>query len=327
MFLFGHPKKVHSKTNAAIVSPIRQHIRQVDVKLKARSAVGKSKSHADVVNDQKRFQRMRFMGIPTRPVQKASDKEIRTIVAKISQTSIWSQELPPNLNKSTRYGEQTESAKAKLTPRIPDFDCTTGDERERLKVDKFVSFERAQPRGTNARNLRVDKSLPWIEDELHAARVKLEKESKSRKTFASEVKLADEGIAASQSKKEIDADTSAIKNSYKEIIASKLQCYKEPNVESSAGNEHDDGDGILSAVESKSSLSSAGTYFTNDSGSFLIEMDKKIPKSEMNLQKKFQVSNHNRSFLELCSLPQCWSHSRCFFTESQPCDNTSCTVI
>lgn len=297
MFLFDVVSKAHSKKNVAIVSPIRQHIRLIDERLKARSA-GSPKGHT-CNQDAHRYQRMKYMGIPLAPVQKSSDERLRTIVAKVSQTSMLTREIPTSINKSPLERKQTAtSADVKLKPRIPEFDYTMEEERERSKVDKFVSFSKAQPRGTNARNLRVDKSLPWIEDELNATKVKLAKKLQSRKTFAVGGEVEEEaGDVLSKTK--FDADSSAIKKSYKEVIASQLRHYKAPDDVSTGDDENDDADDIQSAVESTSSLSSVGTNFTNDSGSFLMELGEKIPKSEMNLQTKFQVSANRvkRTFL------------------------------
>lgn len=286
MFLFDVDPKAHSKKNVAIVSPIRQHIRLIDERLKTRSASA-PKGHT-CNQDAHRYQRMRFMGIPL--AQKSSDERLRTIVAKVSQTSMLTREIPTNVNNSPLERKQTAtSADVKLKPRIPEFDYTMEEEREHSKVDKFVSFSKAQPRGTNARNLRVDKSLPWIEDELKATKVKLAKELHNRKTFAVEGEAEAEAEDV-LSKTKLDADSSAIKKSYKEVIASQFRCYKASDDVSSEDDGNDDADDIQSAVESTSSLSSVGTNFTNDSGSFLMELGEKIPKSEMNLQTKFQVS-------------------------------------
>lgn len=93
-------------------------------------------------------------------------------------------------------------------------------------------------------------------------------------------KTTDKGI------KKIDGETSGIKNTYKEIIASKMQDYNSPDnieeeEESTYESEHE--------TQSTSTLSSVGTNFTNDSGSVLVLEDQTIPMREMSVGKKFLV--------------------------------------
>lgn len=235
---------------------------------------------------------MRFMGIPV-PSSfdgKSSDSDLKAIVANVSRTSA----LP--LENSSKESQSTSKLPLKKTrappeavmlePKVPEFDYTD-EERERSWVDKSVPFSKAQPRGTNARNLRVDKSLPWIQDDLDATRAKIKDGADERKSFT--LGNPDSEMEIKRKKKSL-AIQSEIKENFIEVIATKLLTYKaqddsgEPKCEDTISGE------IQSAVESKSSLSSAGTYFTNDSGSFLMLDDRKIPKSEMNIRKKFQVS-------------------------------------
>lgn len=302
MFLFDDLKK--RKINVAIVSPIRQHIYQIDEKLKRRfhqSDEKKSKSHtSSVINNkqnEKRYQRMKFMGIPipqTAHAQaKVSDADLKMIIAKVSQTSILSQELSNNesASRSKHANVRVLPEDVKLIPKIPECDYTIQQERERLQTDKFAPFSKAQPRGTNSKNLRIDKSLPWIEDELNATKAQHESKVVERKTFVHQNPKAFDV----QSPRKIAENPSTIKKAYNEIISSKLQYYKatvDDAIDRTVENE-DNGnidEEVQSSVESTSSLSSAGTYFTNDSGSFMIELGAKIPKSQMNHQKKIQVS-------------------------------------
>lgn len=314
-FLFDDASKYLTKKNVAIVSPIRQHIRKLDEKMKMRmsqSYAKKAKSHSCIVNkdnnkgnqDSKRYQRMKFMGIPVHhlPMIKVSHADLKAIVAEISQTSmlLLSHEVPSN-NKSTPKRKHSNTkilpGVVKLMPKVPEFDCTMEDERECLRLDKFSPFRKAQPRGTNAKNLRVDKSLPWIEDELNATKVKLQKDSRNGKTFTDEIVEAKKALV--YMKKKLDETPSAIKKSYNKIIASKFRDYNPPdNRLSKAENNEGNGKDAESAIEkqsfvSSSSLSSEGTYFTNDSGSVLMLGEQKILKSEMNVEKKFLVMIKN----------------------------------
>lgn len=237
---------------------------------------------------------MRFMGIPVHRSsvnEKSSDSDLKAIVESVSQISIL---RLGNSSKDSRSTPQLPPKKTRkppeavmLEPKVPEFDYTD-DVRERSRVDKFAPFAKAQPRGTNSKNLRVDKSLPWIQDDLDATRAKIKDKAAERKSFAN----GNPELEVEIKRKEKNPIQSAMKESFIEVIATKLLTYKaqddseEPKCEDTIGGE------IQSAVESKSesSLSSAGTYFTNDSGSFLVLDDRKIPKSEMNIQKKFQVS-------------------------------------
>ena len=299
------------KEKFAIVSPIRQHVQQIDDKLKKRlyqSNVKKSKSHTNVVinknQDAKRYQRMKFMGIPipqtAHSQRKILNADLKAIVVKISKTSHLSQTYPTTdeTTSQCKHSKVRFSPEdVKLIPKIPECDYTTQHEnRERLRTDKFASFSKAQPRGTDAKNLRIDKSLPWIEDELNATKAHLEGKKENKKTFASENQLDTTSPLDVQSNRKIAENPSAIKKAYNEIISSKLQIYKTPyegafdapNKEESNDEENVD-EKMQSTVESSSSLSSVGTYFTNDSGSFIVDLDKKIPKSRMNQHKNFQV--------------------------------------
>lgn len=304
IFFFVESKVAEKST--ALVSPVRQQIHKLNEKLKVRlnqRVADKSKSYMSFIDNknnqhEKRYQRMKFMGIP---VQQSSSSptptELRTIVDKISQTSLISQMMPVSeFINETPAKRKHSNAKlpqdVKLMPQIPDFDYIAEEENcGRLDVDKFVPFTRAQPRGTNEKNLRIDKSLPWIQDEVNSTKVKLAEKSRDGKTF-SEWNIADVKL-----ERKLDGNPSAKEKSYKEIIDKKLRNHKMLDIDVDKSNKGNDkscvDDEIQSVGESNSSLSSIGTYFTNDSGSCLMALDKKIPKSEMNLEKKFQVSSQS----------------------------------
>lgn len=293
------------KKSVTIVSPIRQHIQQIDEKLRNRYSqtnAKKSKSHMSVMNknqNAKRSQRMKFMGIPQTAQEqtKVFHADLKAIVAKVSQTSILSQKLHTADESKQQYkylNVRFLPEDVKLIPEIPECDYKRQHKRERLKTDKFVPFSKAQPHGNNTKT-RIDKSLPSIQDELNATRAKLEREHGN--PFLSDIYL-DTTTPDTQSTKEIVENSSALKKAYNEVIANKLQNYKTPLKDSvdAASTEKNDEKGNLdgemhSTVESSSSLSSVGTYFTNDSGSFVIELGNKIPKSQIILKEKFQVRN------------------------------------
>lgn len=241
------------------------------------------------------------MGIPVpqapHPSVKISQVELKSFVGKVS--SILSHtKLPSDAVDESIVDVERKQLKVrispedvKLTPKIPEFDYTTNDKRELSKAGKFVPFSKAQPRGTNPKNLRVDKSLPWVQDELDATKAKFDPGCENRKSFAVGSRNTDLESHV-QSERKTEEDSSAMKRSYHEIIAEKLQENQARDEDVNEQTECDNGVSdveVQSTVESGSSLSSEGTYFTNDSGSYLMELGEKIPKSQLNLQKKFQV--------------------------------------
>lgn len=308
MFLFDDLEE--EKTNVAIVSPIRQHIEQIDAKLKARLVQEprkKSKSHTNN-NNQKRYQRMKFMGIPVLQSSQLQTKDCQEIVEKISQSSILYRESLSSVAIDKRKNLLPRDVK--LIPKIPEFDCTTKKKRERSRIDEFVPFSKAQPRGTNAKNLRVDKSLPWIQDELNATKVKLERDCEKGETFAA---VKGETRAHEHPKEKLEESLSAFKMTYKEKIVEKLKSYQPDNEETEEFDIADEvRDEMQSSDETSSSLSSVGTYFTNDSGSCLVELDRKTPKTELNLDAKYQVRRRIFSFVMIHGF---WSFA-CFFLKN-----------
>lgn len=318
-----------------IVGSIRQHIRETDEKLRVKNCqtnLKKSRSHVSCNDmfsgnhDSKRNQRMKFMGIPvlqsSRTQAKVSQVELRTIVASVSPTSILSREIPSN-NKSRSKREQSNTRLAledvKLLTMLPNCDYAIKGEREHLRPDRFPLVTKAQPRGSDARNLRADKSLPWIEDELNATRAKisakLEQDLKNEKSFTSWITdTVARRVHSERKNAESETELSELKKSYNGIIAAKLQALivsAADSVQESIVLEDD----IQSTVDMSSSLSSTGTYFSNDSGSFVLELGRKIPISEMNLktclENKFQVgwsgwSNENIFLTEFFYRTKAW---------------------
>ena len=306
--LFDSTSKTLNKRNNKIEGPIRQHIRQVNEKIKNRMLKAHQKKTENHMNKfdkcniqrnqiSKRHRRMKFMGIPVQQTpfddfssMKVSHSDLNAIVAKVSKPSLLllSREIssddkstPERKHLNAKFPPQV----AMLKPKIPEFDCKVEEERERLELDKFAPFKKAQPRGTNVRNLRADKSLPWIEDELNSMKIKLQKDSKKERTFNDEISESRKTTGKARDEKE--ENSNALKKSFNEIIAKKLQDYNPPNK-----NETDqDSESSLriQSIESSSSLSSTGTNFTNDSGSVLMFQDKSIPTREMNAEKKFLV--------------------------------------
>lgn len=294
MFLF-EDTTVRRK-NVATVSPIRQHIEQIDEKLKTQMSQARVKSQTNVNNDEnrdeKRNRRVKFMGIPT-AAESRSHAGLKEIVAKISQASMLSHGISSdgNINNSTSKRKQSKGkispGELKRIPRVPELDCTMEEERRvHGEVDKFVPFTKAQPRGINPKNLRVDKSLPWVHDILREARLKKDFDGKS---FVRETSAIGENDAVQLHTHDDDTnENSDLKKVYKEIIAGKLGNYKADTKElQSSQDDKDNADGeIQSNTQSTSSLSSSRTYFFNGT------------KSEINLHKKFQVNQFFRNAIE-----------------------------
>lgn len=305
--------------NTRTESAIKHHIRQIDLKMKQRICKSKMKKAEIIVDEsetQKRFQRMKFMGIPTtreRAIMKSQQNEIVSIVEKISKNSLlhnandndarWHNDK--STSNTTNLNAKIPLAGIKLKPKIPAFVyeskitsdanhtkmkmTTIDDECEQSKA--ISTFTRAQPRGNNPEMLRIDKSLPWIQPNINATRAKLKSDFEINGNSCN-VAVANDNHAThvqhcDMKRKIEDENQSEIRRCYKNIIATKHQQYN-PNNE--LRNDEDDDGSEMQSMQSESSLSSNGTYFTNDSGSYVVIFNEKIPKSRVNIGKKFQVS-------------------------------------
>lgn len=189
----------------------------------------------------------------------------------------------------------------KLIPKIPSSSCSdiSQDECEQSKV---IRFTKAHPRGINPEMLRIDKSLPWIQNEINTAKVKfqIDYNKMNRKTYNVAIDNWNHvsiDMDEEKSKKNgIDVENqSEIRRNFNNIIASKRKHYiKSVGIELN-DRENDnphatvDKDYDTKSMQSASTLSSTGTYFTNDSGSHVVILDEEIPKSRVNIGKKFQV--------------------------------------
>lgn len=298
--------------SVSIISPIKQYIQQIDDKLKSRrtqTIVKKSKSqmNASTSNGQdetKRYKRMKFMGIPIpqsahKSIKlKCSKTELKSIVAKVSEASLLSNGNSDRFTKENKYSNIITSPEdIKLIPEIPDFDSIFIDEEKNYENRRNIKhFVKAQPRGTNPKELRSDKSLPWIEDELSCSILKAENDLNG-KSFNDEVismKITTDIV------KKLNSAESTIKKAFNEVIASKLHDNKTPQDGKSDSHLtiHESGPAVDLEVQSTSnelsrisasSLSSEGTNFSNESGSYFMIVDEKIPINELNIANKFKV--------------------------------------
>lgn len=308
-------KKIIMSEN--IESPIKHHIKEIDKKLKQKylSRTKKSlKSQMDMNKIQKQYQRMKFMGIPIRITSTIEAENLKCEIlgknshAEKSLSSCEMKEVYDNDDKLTSKDKHLNSKivpeAVKLIPKIPSL-CydVSEDEYEQSKV-VHKPFTKAHPRGNNPQMLRIDKSLPWIEDEINLAKVKFQNDYDEMKWDSHNVPIdnwnhvsIDSDTESKRMKKSIaDKNQSELKKNFNNLIASKLKDYKNSagielkndendNVHAAA----DDYDVEMKSVQSDSTLSSNGTYFTNDSGSYILILDEKIPKSQINIGKKFQV--------------------------------------
>lgn len=267
--LFEHRYDCNKKIDlASIESPIKQHIRQINENLRhryrneKRIKIKKSKNEIE-----KQLKRMNFMGIPTTNAD-VSQCTIKSIVKKISFNSTSKEPV------ITRNG-------TKFKPKIPSFKV---EEDECKQTKATFRFEKAQPRGNDPKMLRVDKSLPWIQSEIDE--IKTKKMEKSENCEERKFSIVENAKSKKVVKNEPDESQSAIKKAFNEIISSKLQNQKSDlNLIEATDNR----DSKVQSIESTSTLSSTGTYFSDDSGSYFMILDQKIPKSELNIAKKFQV--------------------------------------
>ncbi|KAL7024344.1 hypothetical protein ACKWTF_013001 [Chironomus riparius] len=297
-----------------IKSPIKQHIKEIDKKLKQKylPRMKKSlKSQIDVNEIQKRYQRMKFMGIPTMEMSEFEQTNDNERTYRMNQETVSTHdekmkgEKHNNDDKLTSKGKHSNTITTpeaiKLIPKIPSSSCSdmTEDECEQSKV---VGFTKAHPRGNNPELLRIDKSLPWIYNEINSAKVKfqIDYDEMNRKSYNVAIDNWNHvsiDIDGENKKKEIDENQSEIKRSFNSIIASKRKHYmKSVGIELNDGEDDNahatvDKDYDTKSMQSASTLSSTGTYFTNDSGSHIVILNEEIPKSRVNIGKKFQ--NHS----------------------------------
>lgn len=257
-------------------SPIKQHIKEVDKKLKQKYLSKKPlKKEIDEATLQKQYQRMKFMGIPTNQKDESED----------TKESSHKYDDDDKLTLKDKQSEREIVPEAvKLLPKIPSLRCVI-DECKDVRRDKKV-FKKAQPRGNDPKMLRTDKSLPWMENELKEARKRKVKEtgkSNSIEIITFDQHDSVEGVGKFR---KYDENWSDLRKSYSKMIADKFELHKVRDINDNENVESEKKSITLSTI---SSLSSAGTNFTNDSGSYFQILDQKIPKSHVNVEKKFQV--------------------------------------
>jgi hypothetical protein len=278
----------NEKIDLASMSPIKHYVRQIDQNLKLRYRTTKIKKSKEA--SKKQLQRMNFMGIPishtTDATKQCSRRNIESIVAKISQTTLRSSEKSTISATSKERVVTTRDGGVKFSPRVPEFKNKTAKEDNKCRNTKEnFRFTKAQPQRNNSKMLRSDKSLA-----LKDTTAKMQKFGINGNDLDGERNEGIENwenIVQTSKSASPHERQSAIKKSFNEIIARKLQVYKSDVV---ANDDDGEVEHLDEKVQSIESLSSAGTYFSQDSGSYLMILDEKIPKSQLNISKKFQVS-------------------------------------
>lgn len=273
LFDDGSKKKNDS---VSIESPIKQHIRQIDENLKHRYRSEKKikikKSKKEI---EKQLKRMNFMGIPISNAD-ATRCAIKSIVEQMSIEKTTSKERVITMADGS----------VKFMPRVPFFHNEREDECKETK-STASRFSKAEPRGNDPRLLRIDKSYPWIQFDVADTKKKSEnsENQKEKNLIVQNVELHEKISVVKNAQEE---NCSAIKKTFSDIIASKLQ-NQNTDLTDSKDIENLDRESKTQSIASALTLSSEGTYFSNDSGSYLMFTDEKIPKSQLNIARKFQV--------------------------------------
>jgi len=279
--------KKHKKP-ICIVSPIRQHIKEANEKLKTRVKLSSTSNRmGGSMNHQLLRDKRRAAITPhASSSSKWSATELNQIVARISQSSVLfaggfpstrtpfdaiDVALNAKLNKQHLNAKHSPEA-VRLMAKIPEWDDSIPEREE--EEERSCNPTKAQQR---ERNPWIDKSLPWVQDVIESSALEA--------APAKQIKAAEDGKSLleeshNEKKRETVCESSAIKKNFKEIIASKLRIYKPPpndSFEESASS---------SGSASKTSLS---TNFSNDSGSFVqLEGNRKVHSSALK-STKFEV--------------------------------------
>jgi hypothetical protein len=269
-------------------SAVRNHIQQIDSALRQRNCKSKVRKMptTDANETERRLQRMIFMGIPT---ERRDKSKIQFIVSEISRNSALTHK---STSKDNHLNAKIAPRGVKLMPAIParvewqqDVAAETEDECEQSKI--APPFVNAKPRGSDPEMLRTDKSLPWIQHDVDATRANLES-SRAKCNAMADYEKEDGAHVRRDKEKIADANRSEMKRCYDGIIAMKLRSHGDiDNSENELQN--DESEAGMQSMQSASSFSSTGTNFTNDSGSYIVVLNEKIPKSRLNIGKKFQV--------------------------------------
>lgn len=268
----------------SIKSPLRQHIQKKVKLLKLRNRIKKEEKNSQSKNeDEKQLKPTNFVRCQLSNA-KSTRFSVKSIVKQVSDGQLTSKVI------------STADGGAKFMPKIPIFRAVK-DESEKINFFPRL-FVKTQPKGSDSKLLRLDRSLPLNLSEIDVGQtIRTSKTSEESNLLSVETdeKQLNSFIVTSADVQNIGT----IKKTFKNIIANKLQNqHKNVNksfLECEAGCSGNDG--IINSDQdfkaqsnlSSTSLSSKATNFSLDSGSFLMLFDEKIRKSQLNIANKNQV--------------------------------------
>jgi hypothetical protein len=307
LFLFAdcdanRNRNQNTAQTVAIESPIRHQIRQIEKKLMKRrqqpTDESQSKSQIDTSAERKRYQRMKYLGIipPTTTINTTTTRtNVAAVEDEIEKFSMCDNAIVDDDKLTSKDGKKKLLLQdtPKLLPKIPALvSCNVNsqieDECVQSKLVQPPPTIKVQPRGKKSR----DKSMPCIEDDINATRQKLQQQQELGKvemkvsSFEHEIER-DNQVAQHNGNCDVveeNENQSEMRRKFYSIIASKRREYNENSQSPAAGE-----GAIVASDDTESMLSSVGTNFTYDSGSYVMIFDEKIPKSKVNMEKKFQV--------------------------------------
>ena len=266
-------------------------------KLSRKHAKSQQDILANINENQKGTQNINFMGIPMPSIsetgastKKCTKNEIHSIVAKVSKAS-----LSKPIQRCSQYRtEKVDKSFSKHTinsldikrfpqavqclPQNCSADELANEAKECWKIDPIPLYQKVKPHGTQAKKLRADKSLPWIQDDLDATKIKIQMENEKQQRLDTDF-IEMEDLGSGVTSKRVHDDESSIKKLYLDCIANKLNELKLPHqgtvmVEGTTSDVETMGN---ISMETISSISSDCTNFTNDSGSYVVMLDDNVP--------------------------------------------------
>lgn len=210
--------------------------------------------------------------------------EIHSIVAKVSKATLLksvrkcSEFRSEKVDKSS-FQHTINSLDTKRSPQAVNcsVDELANEAKKSWKIDPIPSYKKVKPHI----KLRADKSLPWIQDDLDATKIKIQMENKQQQQHLDKDFIEMENLCSEVTRKRDHADESSIKKMYHHCIATKLNELKStPSgtfVHEQQNSEVADETMENVSMETISSISSDCTNFTNDSGSYVAMLDDNVP--------------------------------------------------
>ncbi|CAO1420922.1 unnamed protein product [Diamesa serratosioi] len=320
-FIFEDNKKP-TKVNSLITSPIKEYIQQLNTKLEARKSKltrYQTKSQQDnftnLNDNRRRTQSKNFMSIPMPSIsetcastKKCTKNEIHSIVAKVSKASLLkplqrkSEKVDKSFCKYTINSSLTNKRSPQAVECLPQNRSSVNElaneAKESWKIDPIPSYKNVKPHRKDVKKLHHDKSLPWIQDDLDATKIRIQMENEEQKKSFDIDFIELEHSSTNITVKRDYGHESSIKKLYLNCIANKLNELKSTPLDTVATEEQTfDFETIESvSMDSVSFVSSDCTNFTNDSGSYVVMLDDKVPMENFRNAGGFQ--NHSMVTVE-----------------------------